>query len=187
MGLSKWKFGGGKHQILGAGNRDTATVKSAPTYDLSTNCKNNKYNNTCYNNHNHNGGNRTKSAPSPFSWIRASLKPKRRSIISRDDPAFARLHKPFTPQNLEHQKLLNAFEWHFHDDEHQQQRRLSFISSLSPCASRRPSMDNYALAYGPEERPLPPDTPCKTPEKGSQSPRFWDLRSANGILDRHTM
>ncbi|KAH7041050.1 uncharacterized protein B0I36DRAFT_344691 [Microdochium trichocladiopsis] len=60
--------------------------------------------------------------------------------------AYAHLHKPFTPENLEHQKILNAFEWNFGT------KRNSFDSSfsgISPCTSRRGSMSDG-------ERSLPP-------------------------------
>jgi len=59
---------------------------------------------------------------------------------------YAHLHKPFTPENLEHQKILNAFEWNFGT------KRNSFDSSfsgISPCTSRRGSMSDG-------ERSLPP-------------------------------
>ncbi|KAJ1337687.1 hypothetical protein MN608_00541 [Microdochium nivale] len=59
---------------------------------------------------------------------------------------YAHLHKPFTPENLEHQKILNAFEWNFGTT------RNSFDSSfsgISPCTSRRGSMSDG-------ERSLPP-------------------------------
>jgi len=59
---------------------------------------------------------------------------------------YAHLHKPFTPENLEHQKILNAFEWNFGTT------RNSFDSSfsgVSPCTSRRGSMSDG-------ERSLPP-------------------------------
>lgn len=59
---------------------------------------------------------------------------------------YAHLHKPFTPENLEHQKILNAFEWNFGT------KRNSFdssISGISPCTSRRGSMSDG-------ERSLPP-------------------------------
>jgi len=58
----------------------------------------------------------------------------------------AHLHKPFTPENLEHQKILSTFEWNFGT------KRNSFDSSfsgISPCTSRRGSISDG-------ERSLPP-------------------------------
>ncbi|KAJ3551862.1 hypothetical protein NPX13_g11257 [Xylaria arbuscula] len=92
---------------------------------------------------------------SPFSWFRSSphrSNKKRKSTISKDDPAFARLHKPFTPQNLEHQRMFESFEWNFggssssgssNDDDDSYRRRRS--SSISPRETRDMTIDDYAL------------------------------------------
>ncbi|KAI1430863.1 hypothetical protein GGR50DRAFT_146241 [Xylaria sp. CBS 124048] len=163
MGLSKWKFGGSrKHTTTtttttsSANNSDDSTSISSSTLTMKPSSQTTRQ---------HERDGRTRSAPSssPFSWLRSSLRSSKRKssgaprTISRDDPAFARLHKPFTPQNLEHQKLLGAFEWQFYnngdangaddgDDRRRRRRRPSLISSLSPCASRNPSMDGYTHA-----------------------------------------
>ncbi|KAI1819597.1 hypothetical protein F4861DRAFT_126561 [Xylaria intraflava] len=154
MGLSKWKFGGGgKHADNSTipPTLSTLAMRQVPPDDTGSS-----------------RGSRNRMPPSPLSWLRSSLRSKRKSLISRDDPAFARLHKPFTPQNLEHQKLLGAFEWHFYNDspaggddrgddrrsqQQQRRRRPSLISSRSPFDSRSPSFDGYPRAFGDGRHP----------------------------------
>jgi hypothetical protein len=50
---------------------------------------------------------------------------------------YPHLHKPFTKTNLEHQRILNAFEWNFGRSSICD----SIYSGISPCASRRGSLD----------------------------------------------
>ncbi|KAI1335114.1 hypothetical protein F5Y15DRAFT_398925 [Xylariaceae sp. FL0016] len=59
---------------------------------------------------------------------------------------YPHLHKPFTRQNLEHQKLFEAFEWNFGRTTSHGGR--SSFSGVSPYASRSPSFDY--------DRTLPP-------------------------------
>ncbi|KAI0024848.1 hypothetical protein F4780DRAFT_479725 [Xylariomycetidae sp. FL0641] len=59
---------------------------------------------------------------------------------------YAHLHKPFTRQNLEHQKMLNAFEWNFGRTISHGGR--SELSGVSPGASRHTSFE--------VDRSLPP-------------------------------
>ncbi|KAL7626195.1 hypothetical protein AAE478_002965 [Parahypoxylon ruwenzoriense] len=60
----------------------------------------------------------------------------------RNEPAH--LNKPFTQQNLEHQKILNAFEWNFGKSESSHGGRSSF-GDISPSASRNTSVDHGRL------------------------------------------
>lgn len=61
--------------------------------------------------------------------------------------AYPHLHKPFTKQNLEHQKVLNNFEWSF--GRKMSAGSWSICSGISPCSSRRASVDlDYALPPG---------------------------------------
>ncbi|KAI0180354.1 hypothetical protein GGR52DRAFT_239906 [Hypoxylon sp. FL1284] len=64
---------------------------------------------------------------------------KSKKQAGRDE--YAHLNRPFTQQNLEHQKILNAFEWNFgkRKSSHGGQ---SNISSISPSASRTTSVDH---------------------------------------------
>ncbi|KAI0408657.1 hypothetical protein F4802DRAFT_359123 [Xylaria palmicola] len=159
MGLSGWKLGSRKQSTASSGNSDTSTSSSTTRTSSPTNKRTSG------------GGNsrssKTSSSSSSllqFPWFRSSSRAQRKSIISPDDPAFSRLHKPFTPQNLEHQKMLSTFEWNF--DERDSQRRRTSLS-LSPCATRNATADDYAhddgYGYGPEELPgrhdhmLPPN------------------------------
>ncbi|KAI1393562.1 uncharacterized protein F4822DRAFT_424032 [Hypoxylon trugodes] len=66
-----------------------------------------------------------------------SHKPKK--SIERDELAY--LNRPFNQQNLEHQKILNAFEWNFgkRKSSHGGQ---SSMSGISPSASRNTSVDH---------------------------------------------
>ncbi|KAI0542321.1 hypothetical protein GGR58DRAFT_304593 [Xylaria digitata] len=147
MSLGKFKFPGSRKQsTASSGNSDTTsssstTRSSTPTNGLNSGSSSNSSRSSKIS---------SSSSSSPFSWFRSSHRSKRRSTISRDDPLYARLHKPFTPQNLEHQKLLNTFEWNF-DNDHCRRRRSSCIS---PCASRDMTVDDYAdecgYGYAPE-------------------------------------
>ncbi|KAI1180141.1 hypothetical protein F4777DRAFT_574423 [Nemania sp. FL0916] len=162
MILGKWKLSSRRLSTTSSEDSDMTTSSSStraptPTGKLSSG-----------GNSNSNGHKSSrKGSSSPFSWFRSSRRSsKRKSIISRDDPAFARLHKPFTQQNLEHQKMLSTFEWTFHDSEGSQ-RRISL--SLSPCASRNATVDDYAhddygYGCGPEDMlPPPKDTTLSGP------------------------
>ncbi len=81
-----------------------------------------------------------------------SLKPQRPppKIITEKDQEYARLHKPFTKQNLEHQKILSAFEWNF-GARSTDQGAMSIHSSVSPCTSRHGSVDHDHL-FPPSSR-----------------------------------
>ncbi|KAK8050617.1 hypothetical protein PG994_012347 [Apiospora phragmitis] len=64
-----------------------------------------------------------------------------------DSDGYAHLDRPFTQQNLEHQKILNAFAFSFG----KKQRRTSHgahshMSGISPCASRNTSVDGACLS-----------------------------------------
>ncbi|KAK7923337.1 hypothetical protein PG985_007408 [Apiospora marii] len=62
---------------------------------------------------------------------------------------YAHLDRPFTQQNLEHQKILNAFAFSFGSS--RRPRRTSHgahshLSGISPCASRNTSVDGASLS-----------------------------------------
>ncbi|KAI1368449.1 hypothetical protein F5Y08DRAFT_295822 [Xylaria arbuscula] len=150
MSFSKWKFSSSrKTSPSGSSNIDTS-LSSSPTTGMSTPT-------SPISSSGGNSGSRSSKSSlssSPFSWFRLSphRSNKRKSTISRDDPAFARLHKPFTPQNLEHQRMFESFEWNFggrsssgssNDDDDSYRRRRS--SSISPCATRDMTFEGYAL------------------------------------------
>ncbi|KAI1312200.1 hypothetical protein F5Y03DRAFT_341710 [Xylaria venustula] len=147
MSISKWKFSSSrKHSTSSSGNSDTPMTSSSTTTRPSSPT------NPSSTGDNSNRSSKTSLSSSPFSWFRSPHRSKKRkSTISSDDPAFKRLHKPFTPQNLEHQKMLSAFEWNFgsSDDDGYRRRRQSSLS-ISPCATRNMTVDDYG--YGPEER-----------------------------------
>ncbi|KAF2972125.1 hypothetical protein GQX73_g1425 [Xylaria multiplex] len=149
MSLGKFKFPGSRKQsTASSGNSDTTTSSSSTT--RSSTPTNGPNGGSSSNSSRSSKTSSSSLSSSPFSWFRSPHRSKRRSTISRDDPLYARLHKPFTPQNLEHQKLLNAFEWNF-DNDHCRRRRSSCIS---PCASRDMTVDDYAdecgYGYAPE-------------------------------------
>jgi len=114
------------------------------------------------------------SAPRLPSWLRSSLSSSQRkkSILTPKDPEYKRLNKPFTPQNLEHQKLLSAFDWNLAENGCSRRRRqsqdaMSFISGISPCATPRTSIDysgrrekHHSEKDEEKHRPLPPDDKC---------------------------
>ncbi|KAI1811141.1 hypothetical protein GGS20DRAFT_564421 [Poronia punctata] len=89
------------------------------------------------------------SSSSRFSWFRSSSQPKK--LLTEKDPAYKRLNKPFTAQNLAQQKMFITVDW-----SSDVRRRRSVLSGISPCASVRASID-----YGNEDpgadHPLPPD------------------------------
>ncbi|KAI0840542.1 hypothetical protein F5Y06DRAFT_242855 [Hypoxylon sp. FL0890] len=67
-----------------------------------------------------------------------SNKPKKPT--DRDE--LAHLNKPFNQQNLEHQKILSAFEWNFTSKRKSSHGGRSSISDISPSASRHASVDH---------------------------------------------
>ncbi|KAI1777787.1 hypothetical protein F4818DRAFT_325703 [Hypoxylon cercidicola] len=72
-----------------------------------------------------------------------SQKPKK----SAERNEYSHLDRPFTQQNLEHQKILNAFEWNFgRKSSHGGQ---SSISGISPSASRNTSIDHGRMETHP--------------------------------------
>ncbi|KAI0382916.1 hypothetical protein F5Y04DRAFT_35183 [Hypomontagnella monticulosa] len=66
---------------------------------------------------------------------------KSRKSDERNEDSFGHLNKPFTRQNLEHQKILNAFEWNFGRRKMSHGGRSS-MSGISPSASRNTSVDH---------------------------------------------
>ncbi|KAI0128459.1 hypothetical protein BJ170DRAFT_682249 [Xylariales sp. AK1849] len=66
-----------------------------------------------------------------------STKPKKSNEDSKDP----RLNRPFTQQNLEHQKVLNAFAWNFGERKPSHGGRSS-TSGISPGPSRNTSIDS---------------------------------------------
>ncbi|KAI1268317.1 hypothetical protein F5Y18DRAFT_224542 [Xylariaceae sp. FL1019] len=130
MGLGKWRFGSSRAASTESSNgSETSTRTTSPT-ESSTELR------SSYSDSSKPSLSTSSSSSPRRSWFKSN---QRKKAPGFDDPAFARLHKPFTEQNLEHQKMLNAFEWNFG-----RQRRpstSSWISSVSPGASRRASID----------------------------------------------
>ncbi|ETS80512.1 hypothetical protein PFICI_08041 [Pestalotiopsis fici W106-1] len=76
-----------------------------------------------------------------------SNKPKKASITNNYQemtPLERRINRPFTQQNLEHQRMFDDFTFDFGKRKSSYGGR-SIISGISPCASRTASIDsNYA-------------------------------------------
>lgn len=92
--------------------------------------------------------------PSQGSILRSltgTFKPTRPRKLTEKDAEYARLHKPFTKQNLEHQKILSAFEWNFGTNRGGDREVMSICSGISPCTSRQGSVDHDHL-YPPSSR-----------------------------------
>ncbi|KAI2636394.1 hypothetical protein GGS26DRAFT_493384 [Hypomontagnella submonticulosa] len=68
-----------------------------------------------------------------------------RKSDERNDNSYTHLNKPFTRQNLEHQKILNAFEWNFGKRKLSHSGRSS-MSGISPNASRNTSVDRGRIS-----------------------------------------
>ncbi|KAI0439300.1 hypothetical protein F4803DRAFT_554229 [Xylaria telfairii] len=149
MSLGKWSFRGRNRSTASSGKSDISSSSSSSSSTTRTSSPANNRSSGSGNNSTRNSktSSSSSSSSSRLSWFRSSNRSKRKSIISRDDPAFARLHKPFTPQNLEHQKMLSTFEWTFDDDDDSACRRRQTSLSISPCASRNATVDDYAPVY----------------------------------------
>ncbi|KAI0115284.1 hypothetical protein F4814DRAFT_418895 [Daldinia grandis] len=74
-----------------------------------------------------------------------------KSKKSEERDEFAHLNKPFTQQNLEHQKILSTFEWNFGKRKSSHGGRSS-TSGISPSASRNTSVDHGHLP--PDSDPI---------------------------------
>ncbi|KAK7941217.1 uncharacterized protein PG986_013604 [Apiospora aurea] len=92
-------------------------------------------------------------SPSRFirtlTGFRPSRSKKDKASRGGDDGSYAHLERPFTQQNLEHQKILNAFAFSFGSSK--KHRRTSHgahshMSGISPCASRNTSVDGASLS-----------------------------------------
>ncbi|KAI1417755.1 hypothetical protein F5Y13DRAFT_62132 [Hypoxylon sp. FL1857] len=98
-----------------------------------------------------------------------SSKPKKST--ERDE--LAHLNKPFSQQNLEHQKILNAFEWNFSSTRRSSQGGRSSISDISPCASRHASVDhgrmNNPMETSQINSALIHQSPQEDPREGPQN------------------
>ncbi|KAI1467137.1 uncharacterized protein F4812DRAFT_50507 [Daldinia caldariorum] len=82
----------------------------------------------------------SKSQSRLFRTLTGGFRPsKPKKTEERDE--LAHLNKPFTPQNLEHQKILNAFEWNFGKRRSSHGSRSS-TSGISPSTSRNTSVDH---------------------------------------------
>ncbi|KAI8964146.1 hypothetical protein F5Y11DRAFT_119391 [Daldinia sp. FL1419] len=64
-----------------------------------------------------------------------------KSKKSEERDEYAHLNKPFTQQNLEHQKILNNFEWNIGKRKSSRGGQSS-TSGISPSASRNTSVDH---------------------------------------------
>ncbi|KAI1405840.1 hypothetical protein F4819DRAFT_349955 [Hypoxylon fuscum] len=88
--------------------------------------------------------NESQDAPKPRSRLLRTLtggfkSPSSKKSAERDE--FFYLNRPFTQQNLEHQKILNAFEFSFGKRKMSHGGRSS-MSGVSPSASRNASVDH---------------------------------------------
>ncbi|KAI1144013.1 hypothetical protein F5Y05DRAFT_363384 [Hypoxylon sp. FL0543] len=95
-------------------------------------------------------------------------KPKK----SNERDEYPHLNKPFSQQNLEHQKILNAFEWNFSSKRKSSQGGRSSISDISPSATRHASVDHSHMTDPMETRPrigsiLINESPREDPREGS--------------------
>ncbi|KAI0902175.1 hypothetical protein F4806DRAFT_28907 [Annulohypoxylon nitens] len=93
------------------------------------------------------------SSKSPSRLLRtltgSFMSHKSKKSVDRDE--FAHLNRPFNQQNLEHQKILNAFEWNFGRSKSGHCGR-SISSGISPSTSRNNSVDRgHTSHYDPME------------------------------------
>ena len=143
MAFGKWRFSRGRKGSSGsAGSGATTNGTTTPVDD---------------------GRSYTKSQPEESSQPRIlrsltgsfTARPQRPRKLSEKDQEYARLHKPFTKQNLEHQKILASFEFNFGSrtaaTANQNQRAMSICSGISPCTSRRGSVQHDNL-FPPSSR-----------------------------------
>ncbi|KAI1501237.1 hypothetical protein F5X99DRAFT_206197 [Biscogniauxia marginata] len=128
MALGRWKFSSGRKKSSTSSGDQSSNGTMTPTdsegHDLKTS-----------------------------SRLRRTLTGFRthKSKKSSERDEYAHLNKPFTKQNLEHQKVLNAFEWNFgrRRPSHGGQ---SSMSGISPCCSRIPSIDYEHMFPPPNQR-----------------------------------
>ncbi|KAI1117917.1 hypothetical protein F5Y14DRAFT_290288 [Nemania sp. NC0429] len=165
MSLGKWKLSRRRPSTESSGNSNisSSSSSSSSTFSSSLTTRASTPISQSSSSSNNKGNNKTSSSPSSssFSWLRSSRRTsKRKSLIAPDDPVFARLNKPFTPENLEHQRIFSAFEWTFDDDDDDNScRRRRMSLSLSPCTSRTATtVDDYAdEEVDPHHIPPPTD------------------------------
>ncbi|KAI0597701.1 hypothetical protein F4775DRAFT_593169 [Biscogniauxia sp. FL1348] len=108
-----------------------------------------------------------------------------RSKKSGEQDEYAHLNKPFTKQNLEHQKVLNAFEWNFGRRRPSHGGRSS-MSGISPCCSRIPSIDYEGMFPPPNQmethvgfNPLAGEAPQEI--SGEESDKYPNHRSSENF------
>ncbi|KAI5928411.1 hypothetical protein F4810DRAFT_2773 [Camillea tinctor] len=94
--------------------------------------------------------------------------------------AYAHLNKPFTKQNLEHQKVLNEFEWNF-GRRRPSHGGLSMMSGISPCCSRINTIDYDDMPSPPNQREthigFNNSLACDTSQEGSGEESDKDLNN----------
>ncbi|KAI2602704.1 uncharacterized protein GGS25DRAFT_106456 [Hypoxylon fragiforme] len=97
------------------------------------------------------------SSKSQFRLLRSLTggfkSPKAKKTAEQQRDECYHLNKPFTPQNLEHQKILGAFEWNFGRRRKSSHGGRSSMSGISPSTSRNASVDrnHTALSSSPTE------------------------------------
>ncbi|OTA66595.1 hypothetical protein K449DRAFT_234963 [Hypoxylon sp. EC38] len=97
-----------------------------------------------------------------------------KSKKSNERDELAHLNRPFNQQNLEHQKILSAFEWNFSSKRKSSQGGRSSISDISPSASRHASVDHSHMIDSMEAHPRVNSTIIhephrEDPREGSQN------------------
>ncbi|KAH9884606.1 hypothetical protein F4778DRAFT_557010 [Xylariomycetidae sp. FL2044] len=119
MGIRKWRFGSGRKESSVSSNDTDTNGTTTPTETESPELS---------------------KSQSRIGRITSGFK-SHRSKKSAGPDEYPHLHKPFTPQNLEHQKMLNAFEWNFGKTRRMSLSGQSCMSGISPTATRHPSVD----------------------------------------------
>ncbi|OTB06849.1 hypothetical protein M426DRAFT_318557 [Hypoxylon sp. CI-4A] len=77
-----------------------------------------------------------------FRSLTGGFRSSHKSKKSTERDEYAHLNRPFNQQNLEHQKILNAFEWNFGRTRQSSHGGRSSMSEISPSASRNTSVDH---------------------------------------------
>ncbi|KAK6841356.1 hypothetical protein PG989_010092 [Apiospora arundinis] len=134
------------------------------------------------------GGQETGGSKSPSRFIRTltGFRPSRsKKDKTSSNNNYAHLDRPFTQQNLEHQKILNAFAFSFGKTPRRRTSHgaHSYASGISPCASRNTSVDGGSLSitrsHGSDRRETHPrfssslarDAPQEVPGEESDQER----------------
>ncbi|KAI2465904.1 hypothetical protein F4781DRAFT_407464 [Annulohypoxylon bovei var. microspora] len=120
MALGRWTFPTSRKQSTASSGTNRTTGTTTPTDNEAQD-----------------------SAKSPSRFMRTLtggfMSHKSKKSVERDE--LAHLNRPFNQQNLEHQKILNAFEWNSGKRKSSHGGR-SIMSGISPSTSRNNSVDH---------------------------------------------